>query len=152
MRSPVRTNSQRSWQSSTKRQILGLASNSNNNFDGSNHGQVASLIQDLQAKCDSLRQILKTELYQHKNLQEETLSTGLVKLPKSIKQMTVKEFNESHHCDILALLKAHDGVIPKKVNQKKRDYTSAVAETPAYRPRNPGTNTIVRTAAKGEGI
>eukprot|EP00957_Ditylum_brightwellii_P141647 10791106-Ditylum_brightwellii.AAC.1 len=55
--------------------------------------------------------------------------------------MTVSELNESHKCNILALLKQKDGiVVAAKHHQKNQNYQGMVAETPSLRPYNPGTN------------
>eukprot|EP00980_Cylindrotheca_fusiformis_P028356 scaffold22593_cov145-Cylindrotheca_fusiformis.AAC.5 len=149
---------QRSWQTTTKRQILGtLKSGENTDFDGSNIEHVQLLLEDLQAKYEQLVGILKADLVQHKCQQEETLSTGLVKLPKSIRQMTVKDFNQSHNCDILAILKSKDGVtaasaVAATIIPKKREF-GAVAATPSVRPRNVANGeSVLRTVVKGEGI
>lgn len=150
-----RLQQQRSWQSTTKRQILGTwKSGETSEFDGSDAEQVQLLLEDLQAKYDQLVSNLKADLDQHKYQQEETLSTGLVKLPKSVRQMTVGDFNQSHNCDILAILKSKDGVTAAAVASipKKRDF-GAVAATPSVRPRNPSNpNSVLRTVVKGEGI
>jgi cell division septum initiation protein DivIVA len=151
-----RLQQQRSWQSTTKRQILGAwKSGETSEFDGSNAEQVQLLLEDLQAKYDQLVSNLKADLDQHKYQQEETLSTGLVKLPKSIRQMTVSEFNQSHNCDIVAILKSKDGVTTAAAAAsipKKREF-EAVAATPSVRPHNPSNpNSVLRTVAKGEGI
>lgn len=152
-----RLEQQRSWQSTTKRQILGTwKSGESSEFDGSNAEQVQLLLEDLHTKYDQLVSILKADLVQHKCQQEENISTGLVKLPKSIRQMTVKDFNQSHNCDILAILKSKDGVTAASAAAtsipKKRDF-GAVAATPSVRPRNAAIpSSALRTVVKGEGI
>mmetsp|Transcript_25809 Transcript_25809/g.63221 ORF Transcript_25809/g.63221 Transcript_25809/m.63221 type:complete len:235 (+) Transcript_25809:61-765(+) len=147
---------QRSWQPNSGRQVLGnLKENDTSHFDGSKIEQVNALLEDLDTKFDNICSVLKAELVQHKCKQEEMLSTELVKLPRSIRQMTVKDFNESHGCDLLAILKSKDGVIPSKnanLIPMKRNF-NAVMSTPAVRPSNPAIQTsLMRTVRKGEGI
>jgi hypothetical protein len=70
-----------------------------------------------------------------------------MKLPKSIRQMSVRDFNQAHNCDILAVLKGKDGV--KLTN--KRDCTVAVAATPAPRSRKAADPaSALRTKKRGE--
>ena len=79
-------------------------------IDGSNSDHVKLLLEDLKTKYDQMTALLKAELVDTKMQQEEALSAGLMKLPKSIRQMSVREFNRSYKCDILSLLKSKDGV------------------------------------------
>jgi hypothetical protein len=120
-------------------------------IDGSNADHVRALLEDLETRRDQIVALLRTELADNKLQQEEALSTGLMRLPKAIRQMTVREFNQAHGCDILAALKSKDGVVP--VAQKKRDFNMAVLETPAPRSRNVhAPNSMLRTARRGEGL
>lgn len=154
------------WRTATKRQILGnfqASSNSSSSakIDGSNSDHIRLMIEGLQEKHDQMVAFLKSDLDDCKLEQEETLSTGLIKLPKNVRNMSVREFNNLHDCDLLALLKSKDGVVlssmnagaSKKVNaidaNKKRCY-----ETPAPRGRLPGAGmaTVLRTARRGEGL
>lgn len=163
-RSPMRTHQQHPWHSATKRQIMGVwndkAGNHNETaMDGSNSDHVQLLLEDLKAKYDQIVANLKADLVDTKLQQEEALNLGIMKLPKSIRQMSVKDFNESHQCDVLALLKAKDGVIQKRQNRssdlgKKRDFQKTVVETPAPRSRaaKEAPMTESRTVRKGEGL
>ncbi|CAJ1959340.1 unnamed protein product [Cylindrotheca closterium] len=147
---------QRSYLPNSGRQVLGnVNENDSSSFDGSKIDQVNALLEDLDGKFDNICSVLKAELNQHKCQQEEILSTELVKLPRSIKQMTVKDFNESHGCDLLAILKSKDGVIPSSNTNlipMKRAFNS-VMSTPSIRPSNPALQgSVLRTVRKGEGI
>ena len=128
---PARNN----WRDATKRQILGNftttttdksttgenngyngygsgSSSSQNKIDGNNADHIKLLIEGLQEKHDQMIAFLKSDLEDCKLEQEEALSTGLIKLPKAVRNMSVKEFNRQHHsCDLLALLKSKDGVV-----------------------------------------
>jgi len=146
------------WRAATKRQILGNFGGSNAadaTIDGANAHHVRLVIDGMQEKHDQIVSFLKTDVEDHKLEQEEFLSTGLIKLPKAIRTMTVADFDRRHYCDLLALLKSKDGVVVAKGGgaaaadaTKKRCY-----ETPAPRMRRPGQlNTVVRTARRGEGL
>ena len=156
---PGRTN----WRAATKRQILGnFVAGSNNKgdskIDGTNAHHVRLVIDGMQEKHDQIVAFLKSDLEDNKLEQEECLSTGLIKLPKAIRTMTVEDFDRQYSCDLLALLKSKDGVVAKGAvgnapaavvdATKKRCY-----ETPAPRMRRPAQlNTVMRTARRGEGL
>ncbi|KAG7345573.1 cell division cycle-associated protein 8 [Nitzschia inconspicua] len=171
-RSPLQAQQNR-WRSATKRQILGNFSSHTNSpvpVDGSNSEHIKMLITQLEQKYDQIVIALKSELENYKMEQEEVQSTGLIKLPKAVRNMTVKEFNQQHSCDLLALLKSKDGVHVAKIKsensgsvtsfmvddaagKKKRDFQQhAVMETPAPRSRQDVPATAVRTARRGEGL
>jgi hypothetical protein len=156
-RSPLQSQQHR-WRTATKRQILGNFNSQSNSpiaVDGSNSEHVKMVIKDLQQTYDQMLLSLRSELENFKLEQEETLSTGLIKLPKAVRNMTVKEFNEQHACDLLALFKSKDGVVVANKGQlgKKRDYQHSVMETPAQRvKRQDALATAIRTARRGEGL
>jgi hypothetical protein len=153
----------------TKRQILGNFSRQTNSplpLDGNNPDHVKMMINDLDEKYKQIVHSLQSELENHKMEQEETQSTGLIKLPKAVRNMTVKEFNMQYSCDLLALLKSKDGVqtlikpnatsvasVTEDAAGKKRDYQHAAMETPAPILRRQNVvATAVRTARRGEGL
>jgi hypothetical protein len=122
------------------------------------------VIDGMQEKHDQMVAFLKSDLEDNKLEQEECLSTGLIKLPRAIRNMSVRDFNRQHNCDLLALLKSKDGVVLSSItappaaagkppvmadaNKLKRCY-----ETPLPRMRRPAQmNTIMRTARRGEGL
>jgi len=175
-RSPLsQTAQQRSgrsnWRTATKRQILGNfgsqpggGNSDSSKIDGSNAHHVRMVIDGMQEKHDQMVAFLKSDLDDNKLEQEECLSTGLIKLPKVIRNMSVKDFNRQHSCNLLALLKSKDGVVlsgaasklslhapgrpPMLDANKKRCY-----ETPAPRMRRPAqVNTILRTVRRGEDL
>lgn len=169
-RSPLQSQ-QNQWRTATKRQILGNFSakpSVSSSIDGSNADHVKLTIEELEGKFDQMVSFLKSDLDECKLEQEEALSTGLIKLSKAIRNMTVKEFNQHHGGDLLALLKSKDGVVVAsgKLNGisaaattdaagKKRDHFMAVTETPAPRAKQniqAGSQTAVRTVRRGEGL
>ena len=149
-RSPIRSQ-QHPWNSSKRHNMTTWRDEKSGAIDGSNAAHVKLLLEDLQTKYDQMINLLKADLVDTKMQQEEALSTGLMRLPKSIRQMSVREFNKAHNCDVLSLLKGKDGVQPKA--SKKRDYNMTIAETPAPRSRNPNAPmSELRTARRGEGL
>lgn len=154
-RSPIRS---QQWHSAAKRHILRGWNDEQATVDGSNPDHVKLLQKDLQAKFHHIVENLKADAEDAKLQQEEALSMGLVRLPSAIRQMTVKEFNETHQCDLLSLLKSKDGVLLSRNSQhsigKKREHHMTVAATPAPRTRNLGDApmSVSRTVRKGEGI
>ncbi|KAL3914871.1 MAG: hypothetical protein SGILL_005907, partial [Bacillariaceae sp.] len=174
-RSPLQSHQNR-WRTATKRQILGNFHNNHHSnspvaLDGSNPQHIKMMIKDLQQKYDQIVVALKSELENSKMEAEEAQSTGIIKLPKAVRNMTVKDFNRQYSCDLLSLLKSKDGVrVSSSKNSattsggssaaasaaagQKRDYQHSVMETPA--PRHRGQDdipaTAVRTARRGEEL
>lgn len=152
------------WRTATKSQILGNFESKSNRgndskIDGSNVHHVRLLIDGMKEKHDQLVAFLKSDLEDNKLEQEECLSTGLIKLPKAIRNLSVKDFNRKHNCDLLALLKSKDGVVLSSNAQRSQagKYPDAtkkrVYETPLPSMRRPNQmNTILRTARRGEEL
>ena len=146
------------WHSATKRHILRGWNDEQATVDGTNPEHVKLLQKDLQTKFNQIVENLKADAEDAKLQQEEALSMGLVRLPIAIRQMTVKEFNEAHQCDLLSLLKTKDGVVLSKNSQyttgKKREHYMTVEATPAHRIRKQGEApmSVLRTVRKGEGL
>jgi hypothetical protein len=141
-RSPMRAQ-QQERREATKRHIMGAWMDESKNstfstddsaFDGSNKGQVKLLIEDLQATFEKHVELMKTDLLSAKNEQVQVHRMAIVKLSKPVRQMTIREFNQAHGCNLLSMLKANDGVASQEAS-KKRDH-AAVAATPAPRARN----------------
>ena len=173
-RSPLQAQ-RKQWRTATKNQILSNFTSTQTNspvpVDGSNPQHIQMMIKDLQQKYDQMVLFLRSEM-ENCNLESEAaLSTGMMKLPKDVRKMTVKDFNQHYSCDLLALLKSKDGV--RKSNKKKasataaavsehaaaaaagqkRDYQHSSMETPAPRKRGQDVPaTAVRTARRGEGL
>jgi hypothetical protein len=156
----MRAAQQQDRREATKRHIMGAwmdESSKNNNstddsaFDGSNKAQVQLLIEDLQATFEKQMELMKTDVLSAKNEQVQVHRMSIVKLPKSVRQMTIREFNQAHDCNLLSMLKGKDGFVSQE-GSKKRVHM-AVAATPAPRARNqqcPATNS--RTVRRGEKV
>lgn len=127
-RSPLAQSKNWMSASSSKRQLSTKfntsSSSSNNNkivnnnhtttttMNGTNSEHVQLLIAGLVKQHEQMVAFLKSDLDDNKLEQEEVLSTGIMKLPKSIRTMSVKDFNSQHQgCNLLALLKSKDGVV-----------------------------------------
>ena len=156
-RSPMRSHQQHShpWSSSANKRRHQVEASlkeqrSKETIDGGNKEHVKELLKDLEEQCNKMKNVLRSELESHKAQQEDAVSVALSRLPKRIQKMTVKEFNQMHGCDLIALIKSKDGV---KVRPTKKREHDAVAETPAPTRRNPNApNSILRTARRGEGL
>lgn len=128
--------------------------NEDSPVDGSNPDHVRLLLEDLDAKFQTHLELLNADLFTLKNEQKSVHNTGMMKLPKSIRQMTIREFNQAHSCDILSLLKSKDGVQMMPTNGFKKRDRMPVLETPAptkFRAQQ-GPGTILRTVRRGEAI
>jgi hypothetical protein len=163
-RSPLQSE-RKQWRSATKRQILGGFSNNQTNspvpVDGSNPQHVQMMIKDLEQKYNQMVVSLRTGLEDYHVESEAARSTGLMKIPTAVRNMTVKDFNKKYSCDLLSLLKSKDGVRvsdkkPRSASEhagQKRDYQHSVMQTPAPRIRGQEIPaTAVRTARRGEGL
>lgn len=134
-RSPIASQQQNQWRANTKRQILGnyLAKSgaplSPVPVDGSNSEHIKSMIDDLQDKYDGIITTLKSDLEDCKSQQEEAHKTGMIKLSKNVRNMTIKEFNEAYGCDLLSLLKSKDGVTVAGTNTSGAASAAAASNT-----------------------
>jgi hypothetical protein len=149
-RSPIRN---QQWHSATKRHILSGWNDNDGNVDGSNAEHVKLLQTSLETKFQQIIDNLKSDAEAAKIQQEDALSAGLVKLTKATREMTVREFNQKHQCDLLALLKSKVGVrLSVQSASRKREH-HMVESTPAPRAK-PVTApmSITRTVRKGEGL
>jgi hypothetical protein len=147
-----------------KRRIMGTfmeePSNSNTNsanqatVDGSNPDHVRLMIEDLDTKFQQHLELLNADLFRLKKDQKQVHSTGMMKLPKPVRQMTIREFNQMYSCNILSVLKSKDGVkqVARENSFQNRE-RMPVLKTPApMRARTQAPGTILRTARKGEAI
>lgn len=116
---------------------------------------VALLIQGLEKGLARQLEATKADVVTWKEEQLQAYKTGVIRINKNIRNMTVAEFNRSHNCNVLDLLK---GVRANSNSKKipapmcgKRDRTGM--ETPApYRGNRPMRTpaTVLRTVRRGE--
>jgi hypothetical protein len=148
-RSPIRG---QQWRTATKQHIMS-GWNENDSIDGSNAEHVKTLQASLQTKFQQIIDDLKSEAEAAKMQQEDALIAGIVKLTKATREMTVREFNQKHQCDLLALLKSKDGVVPSPQGASRKREHHMVAATPAPVIRSAtAPMSLTRTIRKGEGL
>ena len=101
-------------------------------------------LEDLQESLENRLVILKSQASKAKDVQKQSWVNAAVKIRKSVKEMTVKEFNLLYNCDLLNLLQ-------QPLSKKRRGAWNAI-KTPA--PSKPPTSisTVTRTAKRGEAI
>ena len=150
-------------QDAAKRQIMGVLQDSNKpidrasvstlkpskfvldeNLDGSKPEQIQLLVDDLKKEMlDRQKSFLTAEAQTGKQEQHHAYCTGMLKISKSIKKMTVREFNKAHNCNLLELISTNTG--------KKRPLNKTM-ETPAPAMRGRAAATPTRTVARGEAL
>ena len=154
----------------TKRQIMGALDDDDNknaatnthkpaeflvkSLDGSSASQVKLLLEDLREKVVQQQQVLSAEAQTGKKEQLGSHYSGMMKLPKSIKKMTVREFDQQHKCNLLQLITS---VTNNTMTGKKRirPTTGKDLETPAPMSKVAGGKAITtpsRTVRRGEAI
>lgn len=143
------------------RQIMNVLSNDDENAKPSSHRNSSTtpewtkehlslIIQDLQDSLNDRLAILASDTLKAKDAQKQSWFQSVVKIRKSVKGMTVKEFNEAHGgCDLLALLSVP--VATASSANKKRDRAHEL-KTPAPSKGPKSINTISRTVKRGEAI
>jgi hypothetical protein len=161
-RSPVNAQQQQG----TKRNMMGafapgpgesstassFSNSSSMMIDGADPETVRLLFEDIKAKLDKKLEVLETSLMTAQQKITNEYSMQMVKLPKSVKQMTIRDFNKNHGCNLLEILRRSDGVVVSTSSLKRS--LPPVAETPAPRSRTqqqvPGS--ILRTVKRGEQV
>lgn len=157
--SPSRTERR---QDAAKRQIMGVLHDSNKpidrasastlkpskfvldaNLNGAKPEHIQLLVDDLKKEMlDRQKSFLTAEAQTGKQEQHHAYCTGMLKISKSLKKMTVRDFNKAHNCNLLELLTANVG--------KKRPLKAT--ETPAPAMRGKAAATPTRTVARGEAL
>ncbi len=124
-------------------EVNGVGNNENAIVWDKNHLTLA--LEDLQESLDNRLVILKSQASKAKDVQKQSWVNATVKIRKSVKEMTVKDFNLLYNCDLLTLLQQ------PALSKKRRGGWNAM-KTPA--PSKPPTaiSTVTRTAKRGEAI
>lgn len=145
------------------RQIMNVLSNDDENAKPSSSRNSSTtpewtkehlslIIQDLQDSLNDRLAILASDTLKAKDAQKQSWFQSVVKIRKSVKGMTVKEFNEAHGgCDLLALLSVPVATTASSSANKKRDRAHEL-KTPAPSKGPKSINTISRTVKRGEAI
>lgn len=131
------------------------------------------LISDLEREIDSRKESLDIQKVNMLKRQQEVFFVNMVKISKSIKKMTIREFNSAHNTNIVDIMKNSmmgDTVSAARMGAKKRVRSNGTSqnansstsnsrlpmETPVRQIssvggiRTPGT--ILRTVRKGETV
>lgn len=127
---------------------------------------VSDLLEKMEKKLHLKLEETKTDLLTWKEEQLQAHRTGIMKIPKKIRQMTVAEFNQTYNCNILDLLLKgfHTTATTNNNNNQQKKNTipppmcgkrdrMGMMETPApYRGNRPMRTpaTAVRTVRRGE--
>jgi len=101
------------------------------------------VLQDLQESLQNRLTILKSQSSKAKDNQKQCWGIATVKIRKAIKEMTVREFNAAHGCDLLHLLQQPN-------SSKKRVYDALATPAPSKQPSS--MLTVTRTVKRGEAM
>lgn len=91
------------------RQIVGVLTDTTNSapttkVDGTNEHHISMMIQDLENGFKKQLAAIETDMLTCKQEQLEAHNRGMMKIPKGIKEMTIKEFNQKYGCNLIELL------------------------------------------------
>ena len=143
-----------------KRQIMGVLSDvSNSNSSSSNSSSSVNLrkkdhlvafLQDAHDQLETEKDKLTNETNKAKQELKQIHVAGMLKLAKSIKKMTIREFNQQYNCNLLEDVFAPGSTVPS--NAKKRIRNEL--ETPVAKKINLNQvpNTLTRTIHRGEAL
>jgi hypothetical protein len=160
------------FREATKRQIMGVLMDSTNGNNGvepssssgklkdmTNENRVSLMVQDLQKGLDRQLDGIKADVATWKQEQVQAHYSGMMKIPKATRQLTVKEFNEKYNCNLLDLLKnvggnhsalsGHAFAKPPICGTKRDRALQTPAPTKGRLPMQTPGGTI-RTVRKGE--
>jgi len=134
-----------------------------NQIDGTNERHIQMLIEDMQNALNKQLASIKMISVECQQDQLQAYASALMKIPKTIRQLSVAEFNDKYKCNMLDILKtarSSTAITDKAPPAKTTAMTAAACgkrerglETPApYRNSRPMTTptTAVRTVRKGE--
>mmetsp|Transcript_2624 Transcript_2624/g.4087 ORF Transcript_2624/g.4087 Transcript_2624/m.4087 type:complete len:247 (-) Transcript_2624:3288-4028(-) len=120
-------------------------------LDGANPDQVRLLLEDLGHHLKQKQEIITADMETGKQEQQQVYFSGMMKLKKDVKKMTVRDFNSQNNCDLLQMLKE---VASCAAMGKKRTHMDMETPAPAKGRKKalmtPGTRS--RTARKGEQV
>eukprot|EP00543_Licmophora_paradoxa_P005269 CAMPEP_0202452662 /NCGR_PEP_ID=MMETSP1360-20130828/10816_1 /ASSEMBLY_ACC=CAM_ASM_000848 /TAXON_ID=515479 /ORGANISM="Licmophora paradoxa, Strain CCMP2313" /LENGTH=230 /DNA_ID=CAMNT_0049071541 /DNA_START=111 /DNA_END=803 /DNA_ORIENTATION=+ len=134
-----------------KRQILGIlqdSTKSNARIPSTKKEHVELMCEDLDDQLNVRHECLKSIATKGKEHQNQIHKQGMVKIKKAIRGMSVKEFNQTHECDLLELIYSIAGH-----HQTKKRVRPENLETPA--PKQKGKSafpTTARTVRRGEAM
>jgi hypothetical protein len=115
--------------------------------DGTKPEQIQFMVDDLRKQMLDRQQVLTTEAQTGKQQQTDAYFSGMFKMSKSLKKMTVRDFNEAHNCSLLELLSMTNDVVGKK-----RPLVAMETPAPSTMRAGKAAATPSRTVARGEAI
>lgn len=120
-------------------------------LDGTNPDQVRLLLEDLDLHLKQKQEIITADMETGKQEQQQLYFSGMMKLKKDVKKMTVRDFNAQYNCDLLQMLK---DVASCAVMGKKRTHMDMETPAPGKGSKKaimtPSTRS--RTVRKGEPV
>ena len=138
-----------------KRQIMGVLSDNSNSSSSSSvnlrkKDHLVAFLQDAHDQLETEKDKLTNETNKAKQELKQTHAAGMLKLAKSIKKMTIREFNQQYNCNLLEVVFANRSIVPS--NAKKRIRNEL--ETPAAKKTNLNNlpNTLTRTVHRFEAL
>lgn len=126
------------------------------NIDGSNPEHVTALLDDLKVEFNKQLEALKADVMSAKNMQQQAFASGMVKLPKKDKSLSIAEFDKTYGCDLITIMKniRDEQVLAQRPASKKRERLENEIKTPApvRRSHRCGMRTASRTIRRGEKV
>lgn len=134
---------QRMSMSGTEQPQIDASSSELSNLDGSNLGHITAYISDLSdevdLRCHRIQNTAETACLSLRN----SLQIALMKIPKSVRRMTVKEFEEVYGGEVFK-------VVQSKVTSELDEVLSRARAQPSTPGNNKRTNSrITRSVIKG---
>jgi hypothetical protein len=106
------------------------------------------ILQELQESLENRITILKSQATKAKDAQKQCWVNATVKIRKSIKEMTIRDFNAHYNCDLISLL------LQKSDNTQRNKVLplETVASTPAPSKMVSKSELAIRTVKRGEEV
>lgn len=126
-------------------------------LNGCNRQQIELLVEDLKQQLSQQIHVLMTESEKGKQEQTQVYFSNMLKLPKNVKKMTIRDFDAAHKCKLLEMITLTSSTVATAAAAKKRVRPATITdlETPApvRRPHDHRLlTTPMRTVKKGEAI
>jgi hypothetical protein len=135
----------------TKRQIMGGFMNEDSGDSkivGNSCENVSSLLEAIKAQFNERLDSLQSKVSVSKSNQQQLYASGMVKLSKNVKRMTVGEFNALYKCSLLDIVRSiRDECGPAS---KKRDRMEVETPSASVRRSSRNLETPSRTVRRGE--
>jgi TATA-binding protein-associated factor Taf7 len=114
-------------------------------LDGSQRDHVKALIHDFRREQEQQMKNIQMEADKQKQRQKQLHATEMVRIPKTVKQMSVDDFNLLYQCDLLQMIRETEAVVTTN------SVLPAGLQTPSFKSKMK-LETPSRTVRRGEGI